>query len=154
METIELYTDGACSGNPGKGGWAYIITDGRRSRKGWGYIDNTTNNRMELMAVLKGLESIETPSDVLVITDSRYVMDAFTKGWIKNWEKNDWITSSKQPVKNLDLWEMLLRETLKHKVEWRWIKGHSGHLLNEECDELARQAIIDSEQTRSRFNQY
>ena len=152
METIELYTDGACSGNPGKGGWAYVIISKQKKCKGWGYVEFTTNNRMELMAIIKGLESIETPSDVLVITDSRYVMDAFAKGWIKSWKKNGWMTANKQPVKNRDLWEILLGETLKHKVEWQWIKGHSGHLLNEECDELARQAILDSEQTRSRFN--
>ena len=133
---IEIYTDGACSGNPGPGGWgAVILEDGKRNEISGGE-RATTNNRMEMMAVIKGLESIAGGSTVTVTTDSNYVKNGITQ-WIFNWIKNNWMTAAKKPVKNQDLWKQLWTLSQNHKVEWKWVKGHSGHPENERCDQLA-----------------
>lgn len=138
---VTLYTDGACSGNPGPGGWGCILIYGETKRKLSGYEINTTNNRMELMAVIKGLECLVRHVSVTIITDSQYVKNAFTEGWLKNWEKNNWKTRTKSDVKNKDLWVELSLLVRKHDVSWQWVKGHAGDIYNEMCDELARTAI-------------
>jgi len=137
---IYLYTDGACSGNPGPGGWAAVIKGGSADMELSGGEEKTTNNKMELMAVIEGLNRIEKDSVVTVITDSEYVKNGITQ-WIFNWLKNNWKTASKQPVKNKELWVSLLALTKERKVTWQWIKGHSGNPENERCDRLARSQI-------------
>lgn len=140
---VELWTDGACSGNPGPGGWAAILiarrTDGTiaRERALSGGARATTNNRMELQAVIEGLRALERPSAVTVHIDSSYVMDAITKRWHVAWAARGWLTAGKQPVKNRDLWEALLAEVDRHTVGWEKVRGHAGVELNERCDELA-----------------
>ena len=138
---VELYTDGACSGNPGPGGWGYVIVSSDIEYTGSGFEELTTNNRMELLAIIKGLDSLDGSFKVLITTDSKYVVDSFTKGWLEKWKANGWKTSSKQSVKNQDLWEDLDKAVSCHEVSWQWVKGHSGHAMNEKCDELARKAI-------------
>jgi ribonuclease HI len=141
--TIELWTDGACSGNPGPGGWAAILVarrpDGSVAKQTElaGGDPATTNNRMELMAVISGLESLDRPSELTVHIDSTYVMDAIVKRWYVGWQKRGWKTAAKQPVKNQDLWERLLALVAQHSISWRKVKGHAGVELNERCDELA-----------------
>ena len=133
-----IYTDGACLGNPGPGGWAAVIFDkegGKKILKG--NEESTTNNRMELIATIKAIEIIEYKSNIKIYTDSKYVIDGISS-WIINWKKNNWKTSSKEPVKNVKLWQKLDYVSSKHEIVWEWIKGHSGHILNEEVDELAR----------------
>ncbi|MCL1911068.1 MAG: ribonuclease HI [Leptospirales bacterium] len=137
---IYLYTDGACSGNPGPGGWAAVIKDGSSDTEFSGGDKNTTNNKMELTAVIEGLSRIEKDSAVTVITDSEYVKNGITQ-WIFNWIKNGWKTASKQPVKNKELWVSLLELTKERKVTWQWVRGHSGNAENERCDFLARSQI-------------
>ena len=137
---IYLYTDGACSGNPGPGGWAAVIKDGSSGMEFSGGEGNTTNNKMELTAVIEGLARTEKNSVVTVITDSEYVKNGITQ-WIFNWLKNNWQTSSKQPVKNKELWVSLLALTKERKVTWQWVRGHSGNPENERCDRLARSQI-------------
>jgi len=137
---IYLYTDGACSGNPGPGGWAALIKDGSSDTELSGGDENTTNNKMELTAVIEGLSRIKKDSAVTVITDSEYVKNGITQ-WIFNWLKNDWKTASKQPVKNKELWVSLLALTKERKVTWQWVRGHSGSVENERCDRLARSQI-------------
>ena len=139
--SVTLYTDGACSGNPGPGGWGCILIYGDHKRKLSGYENHTTNNRMELMAVIKGLECLVRTLPVKIITDSQYVKNAFTQGWLQNWKKNNWKTSTKDDVKNKDLWLELSMLVANHVVTWEWVKGHSGNLYNDICDELARNAI-------------
>lgn len=141
MALIALYTDGACSGNPGPGGWGCVLVSGRHSRSRSGYEANTTNNRMELTAVIRGLEALVRPSEVLVVTDSKYVKNAFTEGWLDSWQAKGWKTKDGKPVKNQDLWMELCRLRRIHALEWEWVKGHSGHSYNELCDGLAREAI-------------
>jgi ribonuclease HI len=137
---IEIFTDGACSGNPGPGGWGAILrTDGHEKELSGGE-RATTNNRMELMAAIKAFEALKTPSEVTIHTDSRYVMDGVTK-WIFNWKKNGWRTADKKPVKNEDLWRALDAAVAPHKVKWNWVRGHNGHVENERVDALARAAI-------------
>lgn len=137
---VEMYTDGACSGNPGPGGWGVIMRYKQHEKELSGGEGNTTNNRMELEAVIQGLASLKQKSQVKVTTDSKYVMDGITK-WIKNWKKNGWKTAAKKPVINKDLWQILDKLYEKHEVEFFWVKGHAGHPDNERADELARSAI-------------
>ena len=146
--TVELfaYTDGACSGNPGPGGWGAVlqaVEGGRvvRERELSGGERLTTNNRMELMAAIMGLEALKRPCNVRLWTDSIYVKDGVTK-WIHGWKKNGWRTADKKPVKNMELWQRLDAARAPHQVEWRWVKGHSGHPENERADQLAREEII------------
>ncbi len=138
--TIEVYTDGACSGNPGPGGWGAVIKNDGEVNELQGGDPQTTNNRMELMAVIKSLEFIKSNDEILITTDSEYVKNGITK-WIFNWLKNNWKTSAKTPVKNQDLWKELHALTIDKNIKWFWIKGHSGHIENERCDYLARQEI-------------
>ncbi|NQX79417.1 MAG: ribonuclease HI [Hyphomicrobiaceae bacterium] len=137
---IVVYTDGACSGNPGPGGWGAILVCKNRRKELCGSEVNTTNNRMELTAAIEALETLKFSSRVTLYTDSVYVRDGITK-WIHNLRKNNWRTASKKPVKNAELWKRLDQATRLHVVDWRWIKGHAGHLENERADELARSAI-------------
>lgn len=137
---IDVFTDGACSGNPGPGGWAAILRAGGHERELSGGEDQTTNNRMELMAVIRALEALKRPSSVRLHTDSRYVMDGATK-WMKNWKANGWRTADKKPVKNEDLWRALESAMTGHTITWKWVAGHSGHVENERADVLARAAI-------------
>jgi ribonuclease HI len=137
---IDIFTDGACSGNPGPGGWAAILRSGRHEKEISGAEDATTNNRMELVAVIRALESLKKRSGVTVHTDSRYVMDGFEK-WLKRWKASGWKTADKKPVKNEDLWRALDAAASQHDVAWVWVAGHSGHAENERADELARAAI-------------
>jgi ribonuclease HI len=137
---IDIFTDGACSGNPGPGGWAAILRSGAHEREISGGERATTNNRMELLAVINGLNAVKAPSEVTVHTDSRYVMDGATQ-WIKKWKSNGWKTSDKKPVKNDDLWRALDEAVSRHKMKWRWVRGHDGHAENERADALARAAI-------------
>jgi ribonuclease HI len=141
MKKVDLFTDGACSGNPGPGGWGALLRYGEHEREASGGAPQTTNNRMELSAVIEGLRLLKSPCAVTVHTDSRYVMDGVTK-YIHNWKRNGWKTADKKPVKNVDLWEQLDAEMKPHRLEWIWVKGHAGHPENERVDELARLAIV------------
>lgn len=137
---VEIFTDGACSGNPGPGGWGAILRfDGKERELSGGELD-TTNNRMELMAAISAFEALKRPCDVIIHTDSKYVMDGMTK-YLPNWEKNGWRTAAKKEVKNVDLWQRLTESIRGHNVTWEWVKGHAGHPENERADELARFAI-------------
>ena len=138
---IKIYTDGACSGNPGKGGWGALILENDDETKISGSAMNTTNNRMELTAVIKALEFYEKPGEIEIFTDSKYVMQGITE-WIKNWKNNQWKTSQKKDVKNKDLWLLLDLASEKHNIEWNWVKGHAGNYGNEIADKLATQAIL------------
>jgi ribonuclease HI len=137
---VDVFTDGACSGNPGPGGWGAILRSGAHEKEISGGERLTTNNRMELMAAIRALEALTKPSTVVVHTDSRYVMDGITQ-WLPRWKKNGWKTSDKKPVKNEDLWRALETECARHQVTWRWVRGHTGHPENERADALARGAI-------------
>ncbi len=137
---VELWTDGACSGNPGPGGWAAVLRCGERSRELAGGEKLTTNNRMELQAVIEGLAALDRPCRVTVHIDSTYVMHAITKRWIAGWQKRGWKTAAKTPVANRELWEELLAAMEQHDVEWVPVKGHAGVELNERCDRLAVEA--------------
>ena len=140
---IKIYTDGACSGNPGKGGWGALIQENDDEKKLSGSELNTTNNRMELTAVIKALEHYDEAREIEVFTDSKYVMQGITE-WIKNWKNNHWKTSQKKDVKNKDLWVLLDTVSAKHDVKWSWVKGHAGDYGNEIADKLATQAILES----------
>ena len=140
MKKITVYTDGACSGNPGPGGWGAVLKFNGNVKEISGGEDATTNNRMEMMAVIKALESLKEPCDVELYTDSEYVKNGITS-WIKKWVKNGWMTASKKEVKNRDLWEKIYSLTSEHTINWRWVKGHSGDPDNERCDLLARNEI-------------
>ena len=137
---VEAFTDGACSGNPGPGGWGAVLRWGDHEKELSGGEPETTNNRMELMAAIASLEALTRPVSVRITTDSTYVKDGITK-WIHGWKKNGWKTAAKKPVKNADLWQRLEAAAKKHQVEWAWVKGHAGHPENERADELARQAV-------------
>ena len=137
---VEVFTDGACSGNPGVGGYGVILRSGEREKELSGCEPMTTNNRMELTAVLKALEALKKPCRVKVVTDSNYVVKGMTS-WINTWLKNNWKNSQKQDVVNRDLWEKLLRLSKGHEISWEWVKGHNDHAENERCDSLARLAI-------------
>lgn len=144
MKEVIIYTDGACSGNPGPGGWAAILNYKGIEKEIYGFENNTTNNRMELMAPIKALEQLKEPCSVHINTDSAYVYNAFTKGWIDKWQKNKWQTASKQPVQNQDLWKRLIELTNIHGVKWNKVKGHSNDEKNNRCDELAKLAIKEN----------
>lgn len=137
---IELFTDGACRGNPGAGGWGALLRYGSKERHLYGGEANTTNNRMELMAAIQGLQAIKESCHVILTTDSQYVKNGVGE-WMANWKKNGWKTASKQAVKNQDLWLLLDAEVQRHQIEWRWVKGHSGHPENELADQLANRGI-------------
>ena len=137
---VEIFTDGACSGNPGPGGWAAIMRSGAYEKEIFGGEAATTNNRMEMMAVIRALGTLRRPSTVIVHTDSRYVMDGVTQ-WLKKWKTNGWKTADKKPVKNEDLWRTLDEAVNGHDVHWRWVRGHAGHPENERADALARSAM-------------
>ena len=139
---VVVYTDGACSGNPGPGGWGAILQWGGHTRELKGGEAHTTNNRMELMAAIVALETLKRPCDVEIHTDSQYLRQGIT-GWIHGWKRNGWRTAEKKPVKNADLWQRLDTAVDRHTVHWHWVRGHSGHDLNERADELAREAIAE-----------
>jgi len=140
MKTVEVFTDGGCRGNPGPGGWGAVLRFGGHERELRGSEENTTNNRMELLAAISALEAMTEPCVVILTTDSTYVKDGITR-WIRNWKANGWKTAAKKPVKNKDLWERLDAECLRHQVDWRWVKGHAGHPENERADGLANLAM-------------
>jgi len=142
-ETVKIHTDGACSGNPGPGGWGAVLRYQGKSRELSGGEVETTNNRMEMMAAIQALEALTRPSTVNLHTDSTYLRDGITK-WIHAWKKRGWKTASKKPVKNVDLWQRLEEAMARHEVEWRWVKGHAGHPENERADALARGGIPGS----------
>ena len=137
MKQVEIYADGACSGNPGPGGWGTILRCNGKEKELSGGEKDTTNNRMEITAVLEGLRALKYPCRVTVTTDSQYVYNSITKGWAEGWRKNGWVKKDKKPALNADLWEELLNEIAKHEVSFVWIKGHNGHSENERCDALA-----------------
>lgn len=139
MKQVELITDGACSGNPGPGGWAAILKFGKHRKELWGSEKETTNNRMELKAAIEGLRLLKEKCDVHITTDSEYVLKGITQ-WIVGWKKNNWKSASKQPVKNQDLWQELDEQVQRHQVKWTWTKGHADHPDNNRCDELAVKA--------------
>ena len=140
MSEAVIYTDGACSGNPGPGGWGAVLSYGDVVRELHGGERATTNNRMELTAVISALEALKRPAPVRLYTDSKYVLDGITK-WVPGWQRNGWKTASKQPVKNVDLWQRLVAAMEPHEISWQWVKGHAGIAGNERADELARQGI-------------
>lgn len=137
IKKVEIFSDGACSGNPGPGGYGVILKYNGNIKELSGGERDTTNNRMELSGVIEGLAALKEPCEVRVTTDSRYVVDSVTKGWVYSWKKKNWIKSDKKPALNVDLWERLLPLLEMHKVEFIWVKGHAGHPENERCDELA-----------------
>ncbi len=137
MKTVELFTDGACSGNPGPGGYGIVLRYGTAEKEISGGDASTTNNRMELSAVIVGLSALKEPCKVILTTDSRYVVDAVTKGWVYGWKKRGWVKADKKPALNSDLWEQLLPLLEKHEVTFNWVRGHAGHPENERCDRLA-----------------
>ena len=141
MEKVVIYTDGACSGNPGPGGWGTILMYKDTAKEISGYMKNTTNNIMEITAVIEGLKMLKYKCDVEIYSDSAYVVNAFNNHWIEGWIKKNWVNSSKEPVKNKELWQELYELTKKHKVTFHKVKGHSNDELNNRCDELARKAI-------------
>jgi ribonuclease HI len=140
-QKVVIHTDGACSGNPGPGGWGAILAFGDREKELMGGEPDTTNNRMELMAAISALEALKRPCAVDLYTDSEYLRNGITK-WIVGWKRNGWRTASKQPVKNVDLWKRLDAAITRHQVHWRWVKGHAGHAMNERADQLARDGLI------------
>jgi ribonuclease HI len=138
---VTIHTDGACSGNPGPGGWGAILSFGTRERELKGGEQYTTNNRMELMGAIAALEALTRPCKVDLYTDSQYLRGGIT-GWIKTWKRNGWRTSDRKPVKNVDLWQRLDEALKRHDVQWHWVRGHAGHAMNERADRLAREAIV------------
>ena len=140
---VTIYTDGACSGNPGPGGWGAVLLFGEREKEICGGEPASTNNRMELMAAIQALETLTKPCKVELHTDSTYVMKGISE-WIHSWKARGWRTADKKPVKNEDLWRRLDEARLRHHVDWRWVKGHAGHEMNERADGLARKGLIDA----------
>ena len=147
LPKVEIFTDGACKGNPGPGGWGAILRMGDKERELSDGEQLTTNNRMEMMAVVEALSALKRPCAVTLYTDSRYVMDGLTK-WIKGWQRNGWKTADKKPVKNADLWQALLSAAKPHRIEWQWVKGHAGHPENERADALASAAAVAAGRSR------
>ena len=140
MKTVEMFTDGACSGNPGPGGWGALLRYNGHEKELGGGAPDTTNNRMEMMAVIEGLAALKTPCTITLYTDSKYVMDGVTK-YLENWKRRGWKTADKKDVKNRDLWERMEGEMARHKIKWVWVKGHAGHAENERADQIARDHI-------------
>jgi len=142
---VIIYTDGACSGNPGPGGYGVILSyNGQQTELSQGF-RWTTNNRMEILAAIVGLEAIDTPAYVQIYSDSKYLVDAMEKGWAKRWKANDWMRNKKELASNIDLWKRMLELCYHHQVEFFWVKGHAGHEWNERCDQLAREALATSQ---------
>ena len=148
MTEVEIFTDGACRGNPGPGGWGVVIRSGGQEKELSGGEPLTTNNRMELLAAIRGLEALKRPCRVEFYTDSNYVRDGITK-WVHGWQRNGWRTADKKPVKNVELWQQLIEAAAPHRVQWHWVKGHSGHPENDRADRLACDAA-DAFRTNSR----
>lgn len=140
---VEVFTDGACSGNPGPGGWGALLRCRGAEREICGGEERTTNNRMELMAAIRALEALRRPSSVVLHTDSKYVKDGITL-WIRRWKRNGWRTAGGKPVKNAELWRLLDAALARHRVDWRWVRGHAGHEGNERADALARRGLADA----------
>ena len=140
MTAVSIWTDGACSGNPGPGGWGVILVAGEHTKELFGGEGDTTNNRMELMAAISALEALKKPCDVTLHIDSQYVRQGITQ-WIHGWKKNGWKTADKKPVKNAELWQRLEEATKRHRIDWQWVKGHAGDPMNERADELARDGV-------------
>ena len=136
MKRVEIFTDGACKGNPGPGGWGALLRMGRHEKELSGGEAHTTNNRMEMTAVIRALDALAEPCEVFLHSDSRYVIDGMTK-WIEGWQRKGWITASRKPVLNADLWHELIAAAAPHRIEWTWVKGHSGHTENDRVDQLA-----------------
>ena len=139
---IEIFTDGACRGNPGPGGWGALMRSGEHEKELWGGEHHTTNNRMEMTAVIESLKALKRPSEVILTTDSQYVRKGITE-WIEGWKKKNWQTAARKPVKNADLWQEMDKLAAGHTIDWRWVKGHSGHTENERVDDLANRGIDD-----------
>ncbi|MBT0669468.1 ribonuclease HI [Novosphingobium profundi] len=139
MKQIEIFTDGACKGNPGPGGWGVLLRMGEHEKEMAGSEAQTTNNRMEMTAVIKALEALNQPCEITLYTDSKYVIDGITK-WVFGWQKKGWVNASRQPVANADLWREMLAAAKPHKVTWQWVRGHNGHAENERVDQLASDA--------------
>lgn len=142
MKEVIIYTDGACSGNPGAGGYGVVLLYGTARKEISAGYRLTTNNRMEVLAVIIGLEALKEPCQVVLYSDSRYVVDAVTKGWITKWKANGWYRNKKEQASNVDLWERLLQQLDRHQVRFQWVKGHASNPENERCDQLAREAIL------------
>ncbi|EQD29427.1 ribonuclease HI [Ferrovum myxofaciens] len=140
MSVVRIYTDGACSGNPGPGGWGVWLHSSGGERELWGGVAQTTNNRMELQAVIEGLTALTRPCEVELYTDSQYVQKGIQE-WIHAWRRNGWLTSARKPVRNADLWQILWEATQRHQISWYWVKGHAGDLGNERADALARRGL-------------
>lgn len=149
MKSITIYTDGACSGNPGPGGWAAILQYDIHKKEISGGEEGTTNNRMEMMAAIAALEAVKEPCNVSIYTDSAYLCNAFAQHWIENWQRNNWKTSKKEPVENQDLWKRLIELAQTHHIMWYKVKGHSNNALNNRCDELARAAIKEISKSKN-----
>lgn len=141
MKHVKIYTDGACSGNPGPGGWGALLVYGNTEKELSGYESETTNNRMEMTAVIKALKGLKESCKIDLYTDSKYVLQGATE-WIEGWKAKGWKTADKKPVKNVDLWQELEKQLDRHEVKWHWVKGHAGHPENERADALAREAIL------------
>lgn len=146
MSEVDLYTDGACSGNPGAGGYGVILIHAPHTKELSGAYRETTNNRMELMAVIKGLAALRKPCLVNLYSDSRYIVDAMNKGWVRRWQSNNWMRNKNEPAKNIDLWIQILELAGQHQVRWNWVKGHATNTYNNRCDQLAREAITSQTQ--------
>jgi len=144
---VELFTDGACKGNPGPGGWGVILRMGKHEKELSGSDPSTTNNRMEMTAVIRGLKALIEPCEVTIYTDSRYVIDGITK-WVHGWKRNGWVNASKQPVRNADLWHDLIEVAKRHQISWQWVRGHNGHPENERVDRLASDAALEAARNR------
>lgn len=139
LTTVEIFTDGACKGNPGPGGWGAVIRSGAHEKELSGGEPDTTNNRMEMMGAIAALNALKRPCHVILTTDSNYVRDGITK-WVHGWKRNGWKTADRKPVKNADLWQALVEAARPHRIEWHWVKGHAGHPENERADQLASDA--------------
>lgn len=150
MKQVSIYADGACSKNPGPGGWGVILIYGDKVKKMSGFQEDSTNNIMEMTAVIEGMKALKERCEVNIFTDSKYVVDSVTE-WLPNWKKNGWITSSRKPVKNIDLWKEIVELSGHHKVNWHWIKGHDGNEYNEECDKLAKEQIAENKNQKDRI---
>jgi ribonuclease HI len=141
MKHVDIFTDGACKGNPGPGGWGVLLRMGTHEKEMSGSEPDTTNNRMEMTAAIRALNALTEPCEVTLHTDSRYVIDGITK-WVHGWQKKGWINSSRQPVRNADLWHELIAAAKRHKIAWEWVRGHNGHVENERVDRLASDAAV------------